>query len=156
MFVFFPDYIPLFTKRRGNFHGIQLNGMVEYEPPMTYFPDDFANKAEFFSENQTYDKTEIVDGYFIDSLHSIERVYNFSTKLYKRRDGGWGMPQELVYGGFRPTGMLQNLYEGSAEFIWAPLSGNYIVNNFFRNDWFMLIEILKRFTYLAHFIKHIA
>ena len=122
--LFFPDYIPLFTKRRGNFHGILLNGMVEYEPPMTYFPDDFANKAEFFSENQTYDMTEVVDGYFIDSLHSIERVYNFSTKLYKRRDGGWGMPQKLVYGGYRPTGMLQNLYEGSAEFVWAPLSGN--------------------------------
>ena len=103
--------------------------MVEYEPPMTYFPDDFASKAEFFSQNQTYDMTSVVDGYFIDSLHSIERVYNFSTKLYKRRDGGWGMPQKLIYGGFRPTGMLHNLWEGSAEFVWAPLSGNYIINN---------------------------
>ena len=90
------DFKTSFVKRRGNFHGIELNGMVELEPPMVYYPNDFTNKAKFFSNNDTYDMTNVVSGYFIDILHSLEKHYNFTTKLFKRKDGQWGMPKTLV------------------------------------------------------------
>ena len=121
-FVKTDDYIPSLIKRRSNFHGMQLIGMTEYEPPMIYFPRDFAKKVTYFSNNDTYDMTYLVSGYFIDALHSLEKKYNFTMKLYKRNDGGWGMPETLENGTVVATGMLQNMNDGTAEFIWAPIA----------------------------------
>ena len=110
------------ARRRANFHGIQLNAMVELEPPIIMFPDDYASRAPYFPNNQTYDMTEITTGYFMHVLKSMEQVYNFTTKLYKRKDGVWGFPKKMSNGSFAPNGMLQNLDEGSAEFAWVPLA----------------------------------
>ena len=42
--------------------------------------------------------TNIVDGIYIDMLNSMEKVLNFSTKLYKRKDGQWTPPKTLPNG----------------------------------------------------------
>ena len=115
-------YVPSLIRRRGNFYGMQIIGMTEYEPPMIYFPRDFDKKVAYFPNNKTYDITYIVNGYFMDALHSLEKKYNFTMKLYKRKDAGWGMPQTLSNGSIVATGMLQNINDGSAEFIWAPMA----------------------------------
>lgn len=95
------DFNSMLVERRSNFHGIQLNAMVELEPHMIYFPSDFASKVKYFSNNQTYDMTNIVEGVLIDVLHLLEKKYNFSTQLYKRKDGEWGLAELLHNGTYR-------------------------------------------------------
>ena len=114
----FEDNIPSsMVSRRGNFYGIQLKAMVEREVPMINFE---ISKAIYFPNNDTYDVTDIVSGYFIDILHSLEERFNFTTKLYKRKDNKWGYPKTLPNGTVVLDGMLKNLAEGSADFAWAP------------------------------------
>ena len=117
------DQISSFDKRRRNFHGIQLNGMMDIQKPFTKFPNDFVSKVNYFSHNKTYDMTNIVDGVYIEVLHSLEKMLNFSTKLYMRKDRKWGMPQELSNGTTILDGMLKSLVEeDSVDFIWTSFS----------------------------------
>ena len=62
------DYHPSIIKRRGNFHGIQFNAMIENEVPFISFPKDFASKVPYFAKNQTYDMTAIAKG-SVTNLH---------------------------------------------------------------------------------------
>ena len=115
--------ISSFDKRRRNFHGVQLNGMMEFQKPFIYFSDDFVSKVDYFSNNQTYDMTNIVSGVYIEVLHSLEKMLNFSTKLYMRKDRKWGMPQKLLNGTTILDGMLQSVVEDeSINFIWSSFS----------------------------------
>ena len=115
--------ISSFDKRRRNFHGVQLNGMMEFQKPFIYFSDDFVSKVDYFSNNQTYDMTNIVSGVYIEVLHSLEKVLNFSTKLYMRKDRKWGMPQKLLNGTTILDGMLKSVVEDdSIDFIWSSFS----------------------------------
>ena len=109
-------------ERRGNFHGLQLIGMSEKDPPQLDFPDNFADKATYFSNNGTYDVTQFVNGSYVDILNHLEKSLNFSTTLYKRKDGKWGLSEKLENGTFIPTGMLENLNDGSADFGWSGFS----------------------------------
>ena len=113
---------PSFIKRRGNFQGIQLTAVTEKTLSITELPQSFESKAIFFPNNQTYDVTNIIDGTYVDLLHSLEKLLNFSTRLYKRKDGKWGLSKKLENGTYIPTGMLENLYYGSADFSWASLA----------------------------------
>ena len=116
------DYIYSFEERRGDFHGLQIIGMVEDNPPAIYnFPDDFEDKALYFPENDTYDLTDMARGSYIELLHYLEKTYNFSTKLYKRKDGKWGS-RKIVNGSVHFTGMLQSLMNGPADLICAQYS----------------------------------
>ena len=71
------------VKRRNNFYGIQLKGMLNLDSPLVHFPNDFTSKVKYFHENETYDMTDISTGIYIDVLHSIEKMFNFTTKLYR-------------------------------------------------------------------------
>ena len=116
------DYIDSFEERRGDFHGLQIIGMVEDNPPSIYnFPDNFEDKVHYFPENDTYDLTDIARGSYIELLHYLEKKYNFSTKLYKRKDGKWGSSMN-VNGSVHFTGMLQSLMNGPADLICAQYS----------------------------------
>ena len=107
-------------ERRGNFYGIELICMLEHYPPLINLPVDFKSHVSYFSNNQTYDLTNIVTGAYIDILHSMEKIYNFSTKFYHRKDGKWGSGI-LSNGTIGAEGMLLNLVEGSADMV-APFT----------------------------------
>ena len=93
------DYISSMIKRRGNFYGVELSGMYDIEYRyINMYPKDFETKVKYFPNNETYDMTEVASGVYIDVLHSVERILNFSTKLYKRKDGKWGVPKKLDNG----------------------------------------------------------
>ena len=112
--------ISSFDKRRRNFYGIQLNGMMDTQKPFIKFPNDFVSKVNYFSNNETYDMTNIVNGVYIEVLHSLEKMLNFSTKLYMRKDRKWGMPQTLPNGTTILDGMLKSVVEEDlVEFIWS-------------------------------------
>ena len=117
------NFKPSIFKRRKDFHGLQLIGMTG--PPLPYvdFPDDFHLIAPYFSNNQTYDMTNLVHGVYIDVLRALEHKFNFTTKLYMRKDQKWGIPSTHPNGTvIIPPGILQHLNNGSAEFIVAGLT----------------------------------
>ena len=93
-------YSQSMEERRGNFHGILLKGITDAEEPNINFPlDDLDSITKYFPNNDTYEMSyDIISGSYIDILHSIEKNLNFSTKLYKRKDGGWGTPKKLPNG----------------------------------------------------------
>ena len=113
---------PSFIKRRGNFQGVHLTAVTEQILSMMELPKNFEFKANYFPNNQTYDVTNIVKGSGVDLLHSLENLLNFTTRLYKRKDGKWGLSKKIENGTYIPTGMLENLNDGSADFGWAGLS----------------------------------
>ena len=98
--------------------------MVDDSPPwIDVFPKDFHSKAKYFSENETYDMTDIASGIYIDVLKYAEKTFNFTTKLYLRKDGNWGIPKKSSNGTIVLNGMLQSLVEDlSVDFIWAPFA----------------------------------
>ena len=117
------NFSPSLIKRRGNFHGVQLNAVTEQQLSLTEVPFDYESRVNYFPNNQTYDVTNIIEGSTIDLLHSLEKFFNFSTRLYKRKDGKWGSSTKLENGTYMPTtGMLENLYDGSADFGWTSFS----------------------------------
>ena len=115
-------FVSSMVKRRGNLHGIQLKGMSEYSPPSSGCINVFTNIPKYFPNNETYDVTNLVCGVYIDVLHSLEKALNFTTILYKRKDSAWGYPVSLPNGTHKLNGMMLNVVEGSADFIWAPFS----------------------------------
>ena len=107
------------VKRRGNFKGILLDGMIDKEHPYVDFPEDLATIAPYFPNNETYDTTKIAWGLYIDILHSLENSLNFTTNLYTRKDRRWGIPKLLPNGSETIYGMLESVAKGSADFVWA-------------------------------------
>ena len=114
--------LSMIRRRGSNFHGIQFKCMVELEPPMTYIPKDFVKTAQYFPNNDTYDLTGMVEGYFMKMLRQMEKTHNFTTKLYKRKDGSWGWPTKLPNGTIVLSGMIKDLWEGTADFAWVPFA----------------------------------
>ena len=110
-------FIDSIVKRRGDFHGLQLNGMLESFPPHVYFPDNMVEMANYFPDNETYDLTNIARGTYVDVLNHLEEQFNFSTKLFKRKDGKWGVPKKMQNGSIQFEGMLQSVVEGPADLI---------------------------------------
>ena len=91
---------------------------------MVNMPSNFMETATYFPQNETYDVTELVNGgIYIDVLHTLEKQYNFTTKLYVRKDGLWGVPHKLLNGTLViPEGMVKDLVEGSVDLIATSLA----------------------------------
>ena len=66
--------------------------------------------------------TNVIDGVYIDVLHTLEKTLNFSTNLYLRKDRIWGIPKK-ENGTVILDGMIKSLVENDLiDFISAPLS----------------------------------
>ena len=117
------DFIDSFIERRKDFHGIQLIGMTESEKGLSYIkiPNEFADQSNYFPENETYDVTSIVSGSYINALKHLEKSLNFSTKLYKRKDGLFGMPKIFSNGTIILNGMMKSIVESHVDIICAAM-----------------------------------
>ena len=115
-----PHLTPDFIKRRSNFHGIVLKGMTEFSGlNMNANPKYFEN--EHFQNNETYYLvTGLTYGLFNDVLGILQDRLNFTTQLYKRKDGVWGYFNE-ENGTILATGIMKDIYLKRAEFAAAPL-----------------------------------
>ena len=112
----------LFERRRGNFHGKHLVGMTNEYAPSVVLPKDFEEKVKYFPENETYDVTEYVTGTYIDFLHLSQSLLNFTSTIYMRKDRVWGNAVKYKNGTTQYSGMLQNVCENSADFIWTVIA----------------------------------
>ena len=116
------DFVDSFLERRGDFYGDQLIVMTEQWLSYIMLPDDFADQSNYFPENETYDVTRIVSGSYKNVLSHLEKSLNFSTKLYKRKDGVWGMPKIMPNGSIYLEGMLKSITESHVDMIGATIS----------------------------------
>ena len=112
----------LFERRRGNFHGKHLVGMTNEYAPSVVLPKDFEEKVKYFPENETYDVTEYVTGTYIDFLHLSQSLLNFTSTIYMRKDRVWGNAVKYENGTTQYTGMLQNVCDNSADFVWTVIA----------------------------------
>ena len=110
-----------FLWRRRNFYGVTLKVMTENKQPIAYLDPNYKSQSRFHGKNQTYEVTNQVQGVFIDVLNILQKSLNFSTKIYKRLDGVWGMPNFLPNGTISVNGMVGNLYRQEVDLIVASL-----------------------------------
>ena len=109
-----------FIKRRNDFFGLELVGLTD-ESQETDIID--LNKAIYFSSNDTFDVTNHVRGPHYRILKSLEATLNFTTKLYHRKSGGWGIPVIFQNGSIEVSdGMVKDIMLGKADLIIASLS----------------------------------
>ena len=104
-------------KRRSDFYGVELVAMTDQ-----WHGTKIGNleNAIYDPLSDRYDVTNLVTGVFYDILKNLEETLNFTTKLYKRKNGGWGLPQIYQNGSIELSpGMLSDLMHGSADLIVA-------------------------------------
>ena len=124
------SYVPeeliedLFLKRRMNFQGSTIIAMTEKEPPTIVMEN--LDKAPYFPSNQTYDVTNIVSGSYYHIWKKLETQMNFTTKLYKRKDGEWGVPNLSANGSLIvPNGIVKDIMTGQADIAMASIAMSY-------------------------------
>jgi hypothetical protein len=109
-----------FMKRRNSFHGIRLVGLTDQSQETGIKNLD---EAIFLPSNNTYDVTNHLKGSFYGILKYLEKRLNFTTKIFKRKDGGWGMPIQYPNGSIEVSdGMVKDVMLGKADMIAASLS----------------------------------
>ena len=121
--LFFPskDYIPSIEKRRNNFYGLQIKVAATTFLLGTSDPAEFSQKVKFYpNNNNTYDVTDMVTGtasknknYFSTILKWMETKFNFTAKLFLRKDMKYGSPIVLPNGSIvLGDGVFRDMFEG--------------------------------------------
>ena len=119
------DYISNMENRRCDFYGIQLTGAISW---LKEDPGNYPRHVHFFPNNNTYDITKLANTpkhnvKFYDILELkiwkiLESKFNFTSKLFMRKDMKIGSPHILSNGStVIGEGVFQNLVEGSADFV---------------------------------------
>ena len=109
--------------RRADFHGAKLTGLTE-----EWLGIEIGNleSAPYDVIEDRYDVTNLVSGAFYDILKNLESSLNFTTKLYKRKSGGWGLPIEYPNGTIDlGSGMVKDLVTGSADLLVSSITMLY-------------------------------
>ena len=104
-------------RRRGNFHGLKLNAMVEHFYPTAIIDKEYIEKARFFKSNQTYLMNGFVKGIYIDILETLQENLNFTTTLYKRKDVSYGKIIDWKNGTLTGEGMISDIFFKRADMI---------------------------------------
>ena len=126
IFVSSQDYIPNMENRRGNFYGLQLTGGI------MEMPGEIGNNSNivgFLPNIDTYDITKLITNpahynkfwniFEVKILKLMEARFNFTSKLLLRKDRKVGTLHISSNGSTKiGEGLIQNLVEGSLEFIW--------------------------------------
>ena len=80
-----------FIKRRSDFHGIVLKGIVGFFGlDMLSTDSEYQEKAPYFKNNDTYQINGFTSGLIHDVMLNLQERLNFTTVLYKRKIDIWG------------------------------------------------------------------
>ena len=112
-------YIPVtnesFENRRSDFQGYHIKAMTEIAPPYTSVD---ISESIYDKDSETYDVTKTANGFLIDETFlDMQKWFNFSWSLYKRKDGKWGPTVVLDNGTILTGGIIESLTSGFAEMI---------------------------------------
>ena len=111
-FKYIPSTLQPFVQRRGNFQGYHLKAITEEDSP--YIKINLSS-ANFDGINQVYDVTGNVEGMYYDLFRILQEQLNFTSSLYKRKDGKWGPITILKNGTILTAGVPNSLTSGFAE-----------------------------------------
>ena len=75
--------------------------------------------ATFDEKSQTYDVTKSVTGLYHEMFLEMQKMLNFTSTLYKRKDGEWGPTTVFKNGTILTGGIVESLTSGFAEMIVA-------------------------------------
>ena len=115
------DVNPNFIQRRSNFQGVSLKAMTEFRGNLINANPSFLTDAPYFPENETYLLNGFTYGIYHDVLNVLQNHLNFSTQLFKRKDGAWGMVYPQDDGTFKTVGFVGDLFLKKADFAIASL-----------------------------------
>ena len=121
-----------FIKRRSDFHGAVLKGVVQFDGLNMNANSLYLENAPYFSNNDTYDVTEYTYGSYKDILLILQERLNFTTILYKRRKIVWGYVYPLSNGSYVGTGLLGDIFFKRADIavtaLWYVIDRAHYVN----------------------------
>ena len=103
-----------FENRRRDFQGYHIKAMTERESP---FVSIDTTESIYDGYHETYDVTKEANGYLIKLFQDMQKKLNFSTTIYKRKDGKWGSAIVFDNGTVLAGGMVESLTSGFAEMI---------------------------------------
>ena len=106
-------------KRRANFHGLKLKGMVEHFAPAVSIDKKYKEKARYFKSNQTHLMNGFAKGVYIDVLDYMQENLNFSTALYKRKYTSYGNMKKWKNGTITGDGVISDIFFKRADMIIA-------------------------------------
>ena len=108
-----------FLRRRHNFHGSKLIAVTLSD---SYIKIDNHKNAPYFSSNETYDVTGLVQGPIFNIWTILQNNLNFTTKIYSRMDKKWGVPIQHPNGSISvPDGIIKDGMDGLADILLARL-----------------------------------
>ena len=112
----------LFFKRRGNFHGVTLKGVVEDTEREMILDANYFDQAPYDANDMTYFVNGFVQGLFADILQLLENQLNFTTLLYKSKEKDWGFVREFENGSVQVTGMVGEIHAKKVDLVVASLT----------------------------------
>ena len=125
IFVQSKDYTFSMEKRRDNFFGLNIKmGTTRFNLPKGISgPAEFPKEVIFFPNNNTYDVTNLLTNSknkhsIFMSLEWMETKFNFTAKLFLRKDMKYGSPTVSPNGSvILGDGVFRDMFEGSVDFI---------------------------------------
>ena len=127
IFVQSKDYTFSMEKRRDNFFGLNIKmGTTRFNLPKGISgPAEFPKEVIFFPNNNTYDVTNLLTNSknkhsIFMSLEWMETKFNFTAKLFLRKDMKFGSPKVLSNGSIElGNGAVKDVFEGSIDSLWS-------------------------------------
>ena len=122
-----------FLKRRRNFYGSKLIAVTQNYG--TYVKIESFKDAPYFSYNETYDVTGLVQGSIFDIWMTLQNNLNFTSIIYCRKVPKWGVPIEHLNGSISmPDGSIKDAMDGLVDILLVPLSvlNRYLVIDYLK------------------------
>ncbi len=110
------------SQTREDLEGTNLIALTNLAKPYSTLDPEYLTKARFFESNQTFDVSDFVSGLYFDILAEMSEDLNFTFAVYKRSDPVWGTVNSVG----KPTGMLSQLADGSADMVMSAYGMNNI------------------------------
>ena len=115
-FKWFQD--PNLIIRRSNFHGIHLKALTEIvEGPNSYLDENYETLATFHPSNETYLVNKYHQGIYKSVLQILESELNFTTSIFKRKDGAWGFVDKSSNGTIVASGMIGDVVNSKVNML---------------------------------------
>ena len=116
IFMWNPEFSSNFIRRRSNFQGITLKVMTEFEGLSINADSAYLTNAPYFPENQTHLLNGFTYGMYQEVLELLEDQLNFTSQIFKRKDGQWGMVYPQEDGTYKTSGFIGDLFLKKADF----------------------------------------
>ena len=111
-----------FVKRRSNFYGLTILGIIALQKTFMEVHPTFEEKAPFYSLNQTYLVNDYTFGTFNDVIQLLANHFNLTLELYKQKKQVWGNVYRAKNGTITANGIVGDVFAKQVDIAVASLS----------------------------------